>query len=204
MNARANSLCPLRRVETGDGYVTLVHLVPAAWTSLTTIRERGPLRLGQALAVGVRLADALTALHDERTAHGSVGLDSVLVARTGQVWLGGTGQWRAAPHAGGPVAADDVRDLAVLMHELVGSGSFPTSLELMLMKAQDPDPFMRPSLHDLTSTMLRRPAREVSAQNPVARELRERARASAVPTQSALPRPKSRPSGLSWLRPRTS
>ena len=204
MNARADSLCPLRRVEAGDDYVTLVHLVPASCVPLVTIRDRGPLRLGQALAVGVRLADALTALHDERTAHGSVGLDTVLVARTGQVWLGGAGQWRTAPNAGGPVAADDVRDLAVLMHELIGSGSFPTSLELMLMKAQDPDPCMRPSLHDLTSTMLRRPAREVSAQNPVARDLRERARASAVPTQSGLPRPKSRPSGLSWLRPRTS
>ena len=202
MNARADSLCPLRRVESGGEYVTLVHLVPPEGIPLAMIRARGPLRLGQALAVGVRLADALTALHDERTAHGAIGLDAALVDRRGQVFLAGAGLWRLAPHAGGPVATDDVRDLAMLMHELVGSGSFPTSLELLLMKAQDPDPFLRPSLHDLTSTMLRRPARQVSAQNPVAGEVRARARESVASAQTPQAQSKSRLFGLERLRPR--
>jgi len=200
MNARADSLCPLRRVESGGEHVTLVHQVPTQCVRLTSIRDRGPLRLGQVLAVGVRIADALTALHDERTAHGDVGLDTVFVSRTGQVWLGGSGLWRLAPYAGGPVAEDDVRALAVLMHELIGSGSFPTAVELMLMKAQDPDPFIRPSLHDLTSTLLRRPRREVD--NPVARDLRERARSSVDASQQDAPLPKPRSVGLRRLRPR--
>jgi len=205
MNARSDSLCALRRVESGDDHVRLVHHVPTQCVPLSAIRERGPLRLGQVLAVGVRIADALTALHDERTAHGDVGLDTVLVSRTGQVWLGGSGLWTMAPNAGGPVAADDIRDLALLMQDLIGPGSFPTAIELVLMKAQDPDPFVRPSLHDLTSTLLRRPRREV--EHPVARDLRDRARASESSSEaplprSALPQPKPRSLGLGRLRPR--
>mgnify|MGYP003345085169 FL=1 len=198
MNARADGLCPLVRTEIHDGYLSVVHRVPARSVSLSMIRAKGPLRLGQVAAVGVRIGAALAALHDERTAHGSVGLDSVLVAPDGQVWLAGAGLWTLAPYAGGPTAGDDVRDLARLLHSLTGEVSLPTSVELMIIRTEDPDPALRPSLQEFIDILQRRERRE-SAQNPIARDVREVAHAAAMSVGS-LPRATPRMNVLGRLR----
>ena len=195
MNAPAYALCPLRRTEIHDGYLTLVHEVPVRSVALTAIREKGPLRLGQVAAVGVRICQALEAMHSERTAHGAVGLESAVVDRDGQVWLAGAGLWREAPHAGGPTAADDVRDLGLMLHALIGAAPLPTALELLIIRAQDPDPVLRPTLDEFSSTLLR-PERRDCAAHPITREIRSLARASTP----VLPRPTPRTSVLRKLR----
>jgi hypothetical protein len=187
MNARAEALCPLRRTEIGDGYLTLVHEVPMRAAPLAAIRERGPLRFGQVAAVGVRMCRALSAMHDERTAHGAVQADNVLVAQDGQVWLAGSGLWTAAPNAGGPTACDDVRDLALMLHMLAGAASLPTAVELLVIRAQDPDPTLRPSLDQFAATLLR-PDRRDSGAHPITRDIRSLTRTSAPPRPQPAPR----------------
>jgi hypothetical protein len=181
MNAHAEGLCPLRRTEIRDGYLAMVHEVPARATLLSAIRAKGPLRFGQVAAVGIRIAGALRAMHDERTAHGGVGLESVLVARDGQVWLAGSGLWTLAPNSGGPTACDDVTDLGLLLQALAGDVPLPTAVELLIVRTQDPDPQIRPSLDEVTATLLR-PERREASQNPIARQVRSAARAQTPPT----------------------
>ncbi|MFN8146717.1 MAG: hypothetical protein U0R76_04535 [Candidatus Nanopelagicales bacterium] len=152
---RADALAPLvRAVAVGDAHA-LTHLVPAAAVELAALRERVPLRPGHVVAVLVAVLDALDALHRAHLAHGGVAAERVLVAPDGSVVLAGSGlAWSVPPgFAGGPVAADDVADVAVLARRLLGSGSAPPALVLALLRAADPDPALRPGAAALAASV---------------------------------------------------
>ncbi len=152
---RAESLAPLvRAVAVGDAHA-LTHLVPADAVELAMLRERVPLRPGHVVTVLVAVLDALDALHRAHLAHGDVAGERVLVGPDGSVVLGGCGlAWAVPPGAAdGPLAADDVADVALLARQLLGPGSAPPALVIALLRAADTDPVLRPDAASLAAAV---------------------------------------------------
>lgn len=152
---RHPALAPLvRAVAVGDAHA-LTHLVPAGGVELASLRQTVPLRPGHVVTVLAAVLDALDAVHRAHLAHGGVTGERVLVGPDGSVVLGACGlAWSVPPGCdGGPLAADDIAEVAVLARHLLGSGTAPPALVIALLRATDPDAALRPDAASLAAAV---------------------------------------------------
>lgn len=143
-------LAPLRQVrEVVDGFV-LVHDEPQDAGPLSSLPPGEP--TAEVLALGLALVQALAALHASGLAHGAVGPDSVLVGPGSAVTLTAAGAcWGADP----PRTTDDVAGLGRLLLDLLDTASIGSPLALLLVRAVDPEPLVRPRLAVLGAALER-------------------------------------------------
>ena len=151
------SLAPLVRALDVTGGVALTHRVPADGLDLDRVRAQAPLRSGHVLAVALALCEALTVLHEAALAHGDVSAERVVIGPDGRARLIGTGlAWQLAPGMiGGPTPEDDVRAVGDLVRHLLGRSSASSALVLAALRASDPDPALRPTIHTLHASLRR-------------------------------------------------
>ncbi len=179
-------LAPLRQVrEVADGFV-LVHDEPQDAVPLSSLPPDGS--TSEVLALGLALVQSLAALHGAGLAHGAVGPDAVLLGPGAAVTLtaAGTG-WDAEPAR----VADDVAGLARLLLDRLDTGSIGSPLALLLVRAVDPDPTVRPRLAQLGEALER--AARPEPPRPLPRE--SVADRPAVALGSGAPQPPTSTSG---------
>lgn len=166
----AAHLARLRQVrEVVDGFV-LVHEQPQDAVPLSS-RAIGS-STSETLALGLALVQALAALHSSGLAHGGVTPDVVLVGADGSVTLTAAGAaWEVLPAR----IADDVAALAQLLLDRLDPDSIGSPLALLLVRAVDAEPDLRPRLAELGEA-LERAARP----DPVPRPLRGDAAANRL------------------------
>jgi hypothetical protein len=163
---RHPNLAPVHSVSQEGVRFVLEHSVPPGAASWSQLCAQRPATAGEAAAVGLAVAAALTALHDADLAHGSVTGQHVLVGQDGSIVLGSCGTaWRAAPGQSGrsgvgPSPADDVQALAALIQDSFDPGTIGAELALLLIRSGDVDPKLRPGIAEV-AVVLRTVAADV-------------------------------------------
>lgn len=106
-------LVPVLAIASDWAALDLIQASPPVVGSLATFSHQHPLRPGEVVGVGLRLAGALQLLHTLGLTHGRLHAGDVLVGTDGEVLLTGYGVAGVLGSAG--TAAEDVRDLAGLL-----------------------------------------------------------------------------------------
>ena len=156
---RHPNLAPVHSISQQGERFVLEHSVPAGATSWSQLTAGRRATVGEAAAVGLAVAAALTALHDADLAHGGVTGQCVLVEPDGSIVLGSCGAaWRAAPGESGrsgvgPLPPDDVQALAALLRDCFDSGTISAELALLLIRASDEDPRLRPDITEVATVL---------------------------------------------------
>lgn len=165
----AAHLAPLRQVrEVVDGFV-LVHDEPQDAVPLSSLSPGQP--TAEVLSLGLALVQSLAALHAAGLAHGSVEADVVLLGPGSSVTLTAAGScWHGDPVR----TTDDVAGLGRLLLERLDADSVGSPLALLLVRAVDADPLLRPRLAELGEALERaaqpEPARPARPVRPVRRD----------------------------------
>ncbi len=166
-----------------DG-IAVVSDFAAGGNLASVLSERGLLAPGEIVTIGVPLASALAALHDQGLVHGAVTATNVLFTDDGRPLLSDFGLPRlpgSAPSAG---PRDDVHALAVVLAAGLG-GAVPRVLRESVGRALAVDPAVRPSAAELASAL-----RSAGPPAPV------RMRGPTAPGEEVAPaRPAVRPAG---------
>jgi hypothetical protein len=170
---------PVRGVVEGPDDVALVHDLPAGGTLAGLLNARTQLPAGEVVTIGVPLAQSLRAAHERGCVHGGIAAAFVVFDGDGRpalLWPG-AGLGAGAGARAGDGAADDVRDLRILLASLLDANA-ATALHGALQADGDADQLA----HDLLDACpaapvrLRRPlnrttssAKRTSVRRPVRR-----------------------------------
>jgi hypothetical protein len=145
-----------------DGPVEFVVMEEMQGQTLTHRLKRGPpVQRQEAFTIGAVIAEALQAAHDQGLAHEALTANSVMLFDDGSVKVMDFGLAALRPDSyqspGAEGSPGDVRALASLLREMLGSGSGDPSdgedAELILLwrSSLDPNPAARPTAHALVS-----------------------------------------------------
>lgn len=139
---RHPGLAEVTRVSVADDGVEAEYAVPPASQRIL---------LGDALAgdAAVSLlapvAAGLALLHDADLVHGAVGID--------RLWRRADGAGVLGPGSGTGAPADDVRDLALMLEQLLPERSVGSDIAHLLVAGGDPDPALRPSMARMAAVL---------------------------------------------------
>ena len=155
----APHLAPLRRISEQPQGFQLTYALPPGACAWADLAARRPPTTAETVALGLALCHALGALHGAGLTHGAVTADRVLVSAGGTVELAGAGATWSPPGADAAgvalTSADDVAALAGLLSTGLAAGSIGSDLALLLVRAADPDPSVRPCAAELGAALER-------------------------------------------------
>jgi len=192
--------------EKGSYYIAREHVVGASLARILAAAEGTPeggrLPPWLTLHVCMEVLTALAHLHERNIEHGALDLDSVVITKTGEVKLLGTGVYAAieSPSADRP---GDVFQLGLLLRRILAGvdpmdGGFSTfgptihpDLGDLVLRMSAPDPRERPANARVAITAM---SRFLAGLGP-ARTSQDVAKAVAAMLRGATPKGPSRPSG---------
>lgn len=162
----APHLCPLRRIhECPEGF-RVTYDVPSGGTTWGELTSQTEPSVAETVGVGLAVCLALQALHGIGVTHGAVTADRVLIGRYGSVELTDAGALAPGDGGGAVTMAADVAGLAALLAAGLRPGSVGSDLALLLVRAADPDPALRPAVAEIAMALERQCSPEPVSLDP--------------------------------------
>ncbi|WP_045875203.1 protein kinase [Pseudofrankia sp. DC12] len=145
-------------LETGRGLAVVSAAVPSAISLGRLLARRPQLSPGEAVTIGLPIAQALAAAHAAGLGHGSLTAADILLEPNGRPHLAGVGIAELAVPRPGPdpdTGPADVNALAALLRDAISGAAGPdaAAVAVVVSTALVPDPAKRPTAAQLADAL---------------------------------------------------